>query len=273
MYREKIFFMPPKINYFCGIFLCLVIFISSKPVLAINNPNLLPEEKTPVIDLAKTLSLKQQKSLEKNLNELEIESGWKIKYLSQFESSPGKAIKDYWNLDDTSLLIVADPRGGNLLNFNVGEAYFAFMPRLFWVELQTRFGNQYYVKDHGEDGAVLDAINSVKICLQRGGCKVVPGLSKEQYLWTLCTSILGGLVAGFASAPRKEGDILSIVFLALLSPLWGMLFGIFGLVPIITRTNDLLPLLKNGLAFTAAVIAGYLLSQTLFSRSGKQQKS
>ncbi len=205
--------MPSKINYLLGIFLSILVLISHKPVFAINNPNLLPEEKTPVID------------------------------------------KDYWDLDETSLLIVADPRGGNLLNFNVGEAYFNFMPRLFWVELQTRFGNQYYVKDHGEDGAVLDAIDSVKICLERGGCQVVPGLPKEQYIWTLCTSILGGLVAGFASAPRKEGQVISIGFLALLSPLWGMLFGIFGLAPIISRTNDLLPLFKNGLAFTAAGIA------------------
>ncbi len=158
--------MPSKINYLLGIFLSILVLISHKPVFAINNPNLLPEEKTPVIDLAKTLSPNQKKSLEEKLNNLEIESGWKIKYLSQFESSPGSAIKDYWDLDETSLLIVADPRGGNLLNFNVGEAYFNFMPRLFWVELQTRFGNQYYVKDHGEDGAVLDAIDSVKaICM------------------------------------------------------------------------------------------------------------
>jgi len=264
--------MPSKTNYLFGIFLSLVIFISNKPVFAINNPNLLPEEKTPVIDLAKTLSPNQKKSLEENLNKLEIESGWKIKYLSQFESAPGIAIKDYWHLDDTSLLIIADPRGGNLLNFNVGEAYFSFMPRLFWVELQTRFGNQYYVKEHGEDGAVLDAINSVKVCLDRGGCKVVPGLPKEQYIWTLCTSILGGLVAGFSAAPRKEGQIISIGFLALLSPLWGMLFGIFGLAPIITRTNDILPLLKNGLAFAAAGIAGYLLSQTIFSSYDQQKK-
>ena len=56
---------------------------------------------------------------------------------------------------------------------------------------------------------MLDAINSVKICLERGGCQVVPGLPKEQYIWTLCTSILGGLVAGFASAPRKEGQLIS----------------------------------------------------------------
>jgi len=265
--------MPSKINYLLGIFLSILVLISHKPVFAINNPNLLPEEKTPVIDLAKTLSPNQKKSLEEKLNNLEIESGWKIKYLSQFESSPGSAIKDYWDLDETSLLIVADPRGGNLLNLNVGEAYFNFMPRLFWVELQTRFGNQYYVKDHGEDGAVLDAINSVKICLERGGCQVVPGLPTEQYIWTLCTSILGGLVSGFAAAPRKEGQVISIGFLALLSPLWGMLFGIFGLAPIISRTNDLLPLFKNGLAFTAAGIAGYILSQTLFSRYEKPKNT
>ena len=256
--------MPSKINYFLGIIISLIIFIFNEPCLAINNPNLLPEVKTPVIDLAKTLSPNQRKTLEENLNNFEIQSGWKIKYLSQFESIPGIAIKDYWD---------ADPRGGNLLNFNVGEAYFAFMPRLFWVELQTRFGNQYYVKDHGEDGAVIDAINSIKICLERGGCQVVPGLPKEQYIWTLCTSILGGLVAGFASAPRKEGQIISFGFLALLSPLWGMLFGIFGVAPIISRTNDILPLFKNGLAFTAAAITGYILSQTLFSRYDNTRKS
>ena len=87
-------------------------------------------------------------------------------------------------MDERSLLLVADPRGGNLLNFNVGEAYFALMPRLFWVELQTRFGNQYYVRDNGEDGAILEAISSVENCLNRGGCQVVPGLPKEQWLWT-----------------------------------------------------------------------------------------
>ena len=258
--------MPSKTNYLLGIFLSLIILFLNSPSFAISNPDLLPKEETPIIDLAKTLSPNQRKNLEEKLNKFELESGWKIKYLSQFESSPGLAIKDFWNLDETSLLVIADPRGGNLLNFNVGDAYFSFLPRLFWVELQTRYGNQYYVKDHGEDGAVLDAINSVKICLEKGGCQVVPGLPKEQYLWTLSTSILGGLIAGFSAAPRKKNEIISIGFLALLSPLWGMLFGVFGIAPIITRTSEILPLIKNGLAFTAAAIGGYILSQTLFSK-------
>ena len=112
----------------------------------------------------------------------------------------------------------------------------------------------------------MDAINSVKICLEKGGCQVVPGLPKEQYLWTLSTSILGGLIAGFSAAPRKKNELISVGFLALLSPLWGMLFGVFGIAPIITRTSELLPLIKNGLAFSAAAIGGYILSQTLFSK-------
>ncbi len=35
-----------------------------------------------------------------------------------------------------------------------------------------------------------------------------------------------------------------------------MLFGIFGLAPIISRTSEILPLFKNGLAFAAAAISG-----------------
>ena len=255
-----------KIKAFSAIFAFLISLIICLPTFAANNPELLPSNQTPIIDLARTLSENQRIDLEKSLNDYEINTGWKIRLLSQYEKTPGKAVKEFWSLDETSLLIVADPRGGNLLNFNVGEAYFSFLPRLFWVELQTRFGNQYYVRDNGEDGAVLDAINSVKVCLERGGCQVVPGFTKEQYIWTLCTSILGGLVAGFSAAPRKDNEFISIGFLALLSPLWGMLFGVFGLAPIITRSSEIMPLFKNSLAFSAAAIGGYLLSQTLFSR-------
>ena len=77
-----------------------------------------------------------------------------------------------------SLVLIADPRGGNLLNFNVGEALFALMPRTYWVELQTRFGNQYYVRDHGEDGAITDALDAVAICLEMDE-KILGALKKH----------------------------------------------------------------------------------------------
>ncbi len=89
--------------------------------------------------------------------------------LTQFDRTPGLAVRDFWNLDERSVLLVADQRGGNLLNFNVGEAFYAFMPRTFWVELQTRYGNQFYVRDHGEDRAIFDSLHSIEGCLAKAG--------------------------------------------------------------------------------------------------------
>ena len=248
-----------------GLWAVLLVLVISlgipDPAAAYDNPDLLPDHPTPVIDLAKIFSDQQRASLEDSLNTVENETGWKLRVLTQYEQTPGLAVREFWGLDESSLLVVADPRGGNILNFNVGDAFFAMMPRTYWVELQTRFGNQYYVKDNGEDGAVLDALNAVEICLERGGCQVVPGLPLEQWLWTLTTSILGGVIAGFAGFPRKEGETIAWSWLLLLSPLWIMLFGVFGIAPVVTRTPELLPLIRNGLGFMAGAVAAYLIAQ------------
>jgi hypothetical protein len=234
--------------------------------LAYDNPDLLPDHPTPVIDLAKALTDSQRTALEEELEEFESTSGWKLRVLTQYDRTPGLAVKDFWNLDERSLLLIADERGGNLLNFNVGDALFALMPRTFWVELQTRYGNQYYVRDNGEDAAILDALHAVKGCLVIGGCQVVPGLPQEQWLLTLATSILGGLIVGFAAYPRQVGRTIEWAWVLLLSPLWIILFGVFGVAPIITRTNDLLPLARNGLGFLGAAVAAYLIAQITVGR-------
>ena len=253
-------------NLIAPVLAIIIVLSSSLATFAYNNPELLPEEPTPVVDLARALSEKQRENLISTIDNYEKETGWKIRVLSQYDRTPGLALKNYWNLDERSLLIVADPRGGNLLNFNVGDAYFALMPRLFWVELQTRFGNQYYVKDHGEDGAILDAISSVRICLDKGGCNVVPGLPKEQWVWTLVTSILGGIVAGIAAFPRNKDQLIAWPWFLLLSPLWVMLFGVFGIAPVITRTTEILPLLRNFTGFISALIGSYLLAQATIGK-------
>lgn len=163
-------------------------------------------------------------------------------------------------------MIIGDPRGGNLLNFNVGDAFFALMPRTWWVELQTRYGNQFYVRDNGEDGSLLATIGAVELCLDRGGCQFVPGLPQEQWLLTLATSVLGGLIAGFAAYPRKEGERIAWAWVLLLSPLWVMLFGVFGIAPVVTRTSDLLPLVRNGMGFIGGMVGAYLIAQTIVGR-------
>ncbi|MCP9852656.1 TPM domain-containing protein [Synechococcus sp. HJ21-Hayes] len=247
--------------------LALLLSLGVAPAAAYDNPDLLPDHPTPVIDLAKILTDQQRSSLEQHLNEVEQRSGWKLRVLTQYDRTPGLAVKEFWGLDERSLLLVADERGGNLLNFNVGDALFALMPRTYWVELQTRFGNQYYVRDHGQDAAIVDSLAAVETCLDRGGCQVVPGLPNEQWVLTLATSVLGGLIVGFAAYPRKPEHKVEWAWVLLLSPLWVILFGVFGVAPIVTRTPDLLPLLRNALGFVGAIAVAYLIAQNTVGKA------
>jgi hypothetical protein len=262
--------MARVMGWFTGAILSLVLLLGlgAGPALAYDNPDLLPDHPTPVIDLAKILTDTQRAALEAELNDFEAVSGWKLRVLTQYDRTPGLAVKDFWGLDERSLLLIADERGGNLLNFNVGDALFALMPRTYWVELQTRFGNVYYVRDHGQDASIIDSLHTVKGCLEIGGCQVVPGLPQEQWLLTLATSVIGGLIVGFAAYPRKPEHTVEWAWVLLLSPLWVILFGVFGIAPIITRTPDLLPLLRNALGFVGAIVAAYLIAQNTV---GKQR--
>ena len=112
----------------------------------------------------------------------------------------------------------------------------------------SRFGTK-------EPVARADMLRKTEELLQ-----VVPGLPMEQWLWTLTTSILGGLIAGFAAYPRKQEETIAWAWLLLLSPLWVMLFGVFGIAPVITRTSEALPLIRNCVGFLGGGIAAYLIA-------------
>ena len=228
------------------------------PAQAVSHPELLPDEPTVVIDLARILNTAQEEYLNESLPAFEAKTGWKLRVLTQFDQTPGRAVKDFWGLDKKSIMLVADPRGGNLLNFSVGDDVFPLLPRTFWIELQTRFGNQFFVRDNGEDSAVLRSISTLEECLNRGGCGVVPGLPREQWILTLITSILGGVICGFAAQPRKEGQGIAWQWALLFSPLWGILFFAFGLGPVVTRTPELLPVIRNVSGFLIGLIVAFL---------------
>ncbi len=244
----------------CVAFLSALILLGfAQPAQAFNNPELLPDEPTSVIDLANSLASVQQIQLDQSLQDFEDETGWKLRVLTQYEQTPGRAVKEFWGLDERSVMLIADPRGGNLLNFSVGDAIYAMLPRTFWIELQTRYGNQFFVRDNGEDGAITQALESIEVCLRRGGCNVVPGLPQEQWVLTLITSIVGGVVCGFASHPRKEGQAIAWQWILIFSPLWGILFIAFGIGPVVTRTSDWIPLTRNIAGFLIGAIAAYLV--------------
>jgi hypothetical protein len=240
-------------------FLALSVWVVSPLVAqAYENPDLLPTIQTPIIDLAKTFTDVQKESLTNEIENFEAETGWKLRVLTQYDRTPGRAVKEYWGLDEKSVLVVADSRGGNILNFNVGDDVYQLLPRTFWIELQTRFGNLYFVREEGEAQSIIQSLESVKTCLSQGGCNVVPGLPREQWILTLITSIVGGVVFGFAAHPRKPGQIVAWQWALIFAPLWGILFIAFGIGPVVSRTAEWLPLLRNVAGFVIGALVAYL---------------
>lgn len=252
-------FFPKKLLVsLAAFFLAISVWAIAPAAQAFDNPELLPNIQTPIIDLANFLPTLQEEELVKDLENFETETGWKLRVLTQYDRTPGRAVKDFWGLNDKSVLLIADSRGGNILGFNVGDDLYQFLPRTFWVELQTRFGNLYYVRENGENRAIVDSLDTIKTCLRQGGCQVVPGLPREQWILTLITSVLGGLICGFAAMPRKEGQIFAWQWALIFSPLWGILFIAFGIGPVVTRTSEWLPLFRNVIGFVLGFLVAYL---------------
>ncbi|MGB3614742.1 MAG: TPM domain-containing protein [Elainellaceae cyanobacterium] len=248
----------PLIRGLVAAAIVLMTWVISTPAWAFDNPELLPSAPTNIIDLADSLATLQQDRLDTRLSTFEAETGWKLRVLTQFDQTPGRAVKSFWGLDDRSVMLVADPRGGNLLNFSVGDGLYDLMPRTFWVELQTRYGNQFFVRENGEDGAIVSALESIEVCLRRGGCSAVPGLPQEQWVLTLITSIVGGVICGLAAQPREEGQVFAWQWALIFSPLWGILFLAFGIGPVVTRTSDWLPVTRNVAGFLLGAVVAYL---------------
>jgi|TARA_B100001142_G_scaffold132379_1_gene133967 hypothetical protein len=60
---------------------------------------------------------------------LERDTGMKLRVLAQaYPNTPGLAVKDYWSVDDDTVVFVADPGLGNILNFSVGAFYLTLVP-------------------------------------------------------------------------------------------------------------------------------------------------
>ncbi len=251
---------------------CLIIAATwfTPPAWAVNNPELLPDYVTPVVDLANYLPSLQEESLVQELEDFEAETGWKMRVLTQYDQTPGRAVIKYWGLDDKTILLVADGKGGNILAFSIGDEVYELMPRTFWIELQTRFGNMFYVQDHGENNAIVNALNVVQGCLlAENGCNVVPGLPREQWILTLISSLVGGVIFGFAGVSRKENQVFAWQWALIMSPLWGILFLAFGIGPVVSRTSDWLPLFRNVLGFMLGALVAYLTPT--FARSSTSE--
>lgn len=67
----------------------------------------------------------------------------------------------------------------NLLNFNVAEGAKLALPNSFWTRLSSTFGNTFFIRDQGEDAAIVRAVDSIDYCLREGFCVDVPAQFKD----------------------------------------------------------------------------------------------
>ncbi|KAL6841040.1 hypothetical protein ACP4OV_029009 [Aristida adscensionis] len=180
-------------------FTCFVGLVSART--GVNKPELLPKEFTTVIDVAGFLSPGQENRLRQEIEDLEKDTGYKLRVLAQnYPDTPGLAIKDFWQVDDRTIVFVADPTfvpsaallfvpilisstkivlcsalcciaGGlicvcNIINFNIGPLVDLDVPRSFWSQVSGKFGNMFYWKEKGEDASIEAAVTAISRCLR-----------------------------------------------------------------------------------------------------------
>ncbi|KAJ0858050.1 hypothetical protein HanRHA438_Chr13g0596921 [Helianthus annuus] len=133
--------------------------------VGVNKPELLPKNSPQLLTLL--VSSQTEKRLAKEIDSIEKDTGFKLRVLAQnYPDTPGLAIKDFWQVDDRTIVFVADPTFGNILNFNVGETVDLDIPRSFWSRLAGKYGNMFYWKEKGEDASVEAAVMAISSCLR-----------------------------------------------------------------------------------------------------------
>eukprot|EP00596_Hydrurales_sp_CCMP1899_P009061 CAMPEP_0119042220 /NCGR_PEP_ID=MMETSP1177-20130426/14457_1 /TAXON_ID=2985 /ORGANISM="Ochromonas sp, Strain CCMP1899" /LENGTH=172 /DNA_ID=CAMNT_0007008843 /DNA_START=312 /DNA_END=830 /DNA_ORIENTATION=- len=152
----------------------------------VNRPDLLPKEaNVPLIDVANYLSKSEEKTVLGKIEDLQKTTPWKLRMLLQaYPQTPGLAIKDYWGVDDNTIILVVDSGEGfnkkmistNVMNLNIGKNVDLQLPSQFWLRLTNKLGNQPYVKAKGMDVAILNAVEAITYCLSvtETTCKDLP---------------------------------------------------------------------------------------------------
>lgn len=155
-------------NFRCGPYVFLAGPVQAR-LEGVNRPELLPSgPTTPVIDVAGFLTGGEESRIVQRADALERETGFKLRVLAQnYPETPGLAVRDYWKVDENTIVFVADPSlGGNILNFNVGENVDLSVPRSFWSRLSGKYGTKFYWQEKGEDVAIVNAVAAIDNCLR-----------------------------------------------------------------------------------------------------------
>lgn len=75
---------------------------------------------------------------------------WRLRVLTRYgpQAGPtGNEVKAAWAPNDRTVIIIVDPSSPNILAFNTGQAVEQLLRRTFFIELQSRYGNKFFVRD------------------------------------------------------------------------------------------------------------------------------
>lgn len=67
-------------------------------------------------------------------------------------------VKAAWAPNDRTVIIIVDPSSPNILDFNTGQAVEQLLRRTFFVELQSRYGNKFFVRDEVDRLCLLSSM-------------------------------------------------------------------------------------------------------------------
>merc|ERR1712176_354782 len=163
-------FVPPFVGEIASALLVgatLAAAPASVRLEGVNKPELLPEQYTPVIDIADFLTEGEEKRLVRRIESLEADTGVKLRVLAQnYPETPGLAIKDFWGVDGQTVVFVADPNTGNIANFNVGDDVDLQVPRSFWSKVAGKYGNKFFWQNEGPEAAIMSSVDAIETCLR-----------------------------------------------------------------------------------------------------------
>lgn len=214
------------------------------------------QERLPaIVDYAKVLPSGTIDGQIKKLEQLEKDTGYKVRVLSRYTDSQGNRptvedLRSGWGIREdvgTYVVVFVDPSAPNVLSFKYGKKVQEVLSRPFFTELQSRYGNMFYVRDEGEEKSISSTLDALDICLRReDGCAVPPGLPQEQYVFTLICCVIGGFILGASLRLQPQGFVKrQWVYAVLFGPLWLTLSLSYGIGPVISRTDDPLPVIAN----------------------------
>eukprot|EP00931_Biecheleriopsis_adriatica_P096467 TRINITY_DN70110_c0_g1_i1.p2 TRINITY_DN70110_c0_g1~~TRINITY_DN70110_c0_g1_i1.p2 ORF type:complete len:220 (+),score=38.69 TRINITY_DN70110_c0_g1_i1:35-661(+) len=134
----------------------------------VNRPELLPATpgaSTPVVDVARILTSSQEREIEREIAAIEKAAKVRLRVLAQtFPNTPGLAIRDYWKPDARTVIYVHDTGGlgDAVVNFNAGPEAERMQPLSFWRQTQNKFGNKFYIQEHGDGDTVVDVVHALR---------------------------------------------------------------------------------------------------------------